>query len=139
LIVEQHFPTHDQLDAAGVPGWVPRSSDESDGVYYVWSTGSSVAGRLFVKPGADRASTIRRLVERLEEAGKEADRDAPRPKDVNQPVAVVKARAGAADGDGGGAGYGSLGRSPSELRPLRDMLAFGLEDLRRSGSEDAEE
>jgi hypothetical protein len=133
-IVEQSFPSADELDAAGVPRWAPRSSTwrESDGIYYIWSTGRSVAGQFFLKPGADRARTISRMVAQVEKTRDGGQRDAPGyPIDVNQSVAMVVLR----DNE---AGFGALSRPLSELRPLRDLLAFALEDLRRKASEDAE-
>ncbi len=135
--MEQRFPTADQLEAAGVPGWVLRvgTESESDGIYYVWSTGASVAGRLFVKPRADRTSAISRLVEYVETTREGAETRAwDNPFDLNQPVAMVVFQSGPLDR---GMAVGSLSRPQSELLPLRDMLAFAFEDLRRSGGEDA--
>lgn len=129
--MDQRFPTADELDAAGVPGWMPRSPQwgESLSLYYIWSTGNSIAGRLFVKPEADRTSTILRLIQEVETMGEGGERDSPDyPVDVDQLVAMVVFRWRPR-----GTGFGSLTRPLSELRPLRDMLDYALEDLRRSG------
>jgi hypothetical protein len=131
-LVTGGFPSAEQLTASGVPSWVPRSYDDADGAYFLWNEGARAEGRLFVRPQADRQQTIERLIAELEVAGQSGDPDAPHPKDLAEPVAVLTARTWwTRNLDEARSGYGRLARPEGDLRPLDEMVLLALADLQR--------
>jgi hypothetical protein len=133
-LVDPSHPIGDELLAAGVPQWAPRSSQASDAVFYIWSTGPDYSSYLFLRDGADRQTTIERLLEAIGEVG-HGPSNSPRPTELNQPVANIVVRSGLADGTGRQLGFGPLAQPPHRLRPLREMLANAVKELRNQLSD----
>jgi hypothetical protein len=129
--VDRSYPSADELRAAGVPPWAPRSTQPSDGIFYLWNVGPVLADHLFITDTADRPRTIRRLLEAIDETIERSPSTSPRPTDFDQPVAIIIVRSGLSDGAGRGVGHGPLSRPTEDLRPLRDLLSHATQDLRR--------
>ena len=116
-------PSTDELRAAGVPSWAPRSAEASDGVFYTWNTSTGVDGYLFLSDGTDRSFTIHCLLDMIEEAVENDASNSPKPTDLDQSVAAVVVRTG------GALGHGPLGQAQQDLRPLRDLLVHAAQVL----------
>src|SRR5205814_986033 len=104
--------------------WIPRQSDTAiDAYYYAWSTGDSLASRVFVRPGIERSTAIRGLIATIKQstASDSARRRGPGDDD---PIAVLVA--GWAENKNSCA-CGRLSRPDDELTTRGALVEFALD------------